>query len=94
MHGMLSTAKLRSNRRGPASWPKKKEPPPIDFGSLARFAYPFKTIENIGDLTARLRSNAGAPRSTVKAWLNGTNAAPGWVVAAVTAEIMRRLAGQ
>lgn len=84
MHGMLSTARLRSNRARSGSWPKKTDPQPIDFGSLARFAYPFKTIENIGFLT-------GAPRSTVKAWLNGTNGVPSRVLAAVTAEIMRRL---
>lgn len=87
MHGIISTARLRSNKAQPGSWPKKTEVPPLGFGDLARFAYPVKTLEMLGCAT-------GAPRSTIKAWLNGTNGVPGWVLAITTAEIMRRLAGR
>lgn len=87
MHGTNSTLLARSNRVRPGSWPKKTEPLPLGFGDLARFAYPVKTLEMLGCAT-------GAPRSTIKAWLNGTNGVPGWVLAIVTAEIMRRLAGR
>lgn len=87
MHGIISTARLRSNRRGPASWPKKTDPLPLAFGDVARFAFPIKTLEMLGFAT-------GAGRSTIKCWLNGTHAASDRALAICTAEIMRRLAGQ
>lgn len=87
MHGIISTEKLRSNRRRPTSGPKKINIPPLEFGQLARFAFPIKTLESLGHIT-------GAGRSTVKRWLNGECEPPAYVLAMCTAEIMRRLAGQ
>lgn len=87
MHGIISTARLRSNIGRSGSWPKKTDTLPLAFGDLARFAYPIKTLEMLGCAT-------GAPRSTVKAWLNSTHNPPFSVMAIVMAEIMRRLAGQ
>lgn len=87
MHGTKSTSELRSNKARPASWPKKTTIPAVAFGDLARFAFPVKTIEALGHVT-------GAGRSTIKCWLNGTHEPPSKALAACTAEIMRRLAGQ
>ena len=87
MHGFQSTAKAQSNRRRPTSGPKKIDPQPIEFGQLARFAYPVKTLESLGAVT-------GAGRTTIKTWLNGSHQPPFSVLAHCTAEIMRRLAGQ
>lgn len=84
MHGILREQIPKSKKARLRSWPKKTPVPPIDFGALARFAYPVKTLESLGAAT-------GAPRSTIKTWLNGSHGVPGWVLAVVTAEIMRQV---
>jgi len=55
------------------------------FRDLAKLAYPRKTIAALGHVT-------GAGRTTIKDWLRGKHRSPDWVLALVTAEIMRRLA--
>lgn len=87
MHGIISTSRLRSNRRRPISGPQKTTPLPLGFGDLARFAFPIKTLEMLGCAT-------GAGRSTIKRWLNGECEPPAYVLALCTVEIMKRLAGQ
>lgn len=85
MHGVFGPVGPRSNSRGSTSWPKKNDPPRIVFRDLAKFAFPFKTLEALGHVT-------GASRSTIKYWLNGKHEPDAGVLAIVMAEIMRRYA--
>lgn len=87
MHGMLSTAKLRSNRRRPTSRTENIQAQQIVFRTVATLAFPVKTVAALGHLT-------GASRSTIHTWLSGEHEPPAYVLAIVMAEIMRRLAGQ
>lgn len=91
MHGTMPAIPRQSNPRRPRSRPKNSDPQPLAFGDLARFAYPFKTIEALGALTDQTTGHR-AGRSTIKDWLNGSHYPPSPVFAAVVAEIMRRLA--
>ena len=84
MHGVWREPVPQSKKARLRSWPKKTPVPPIDFGDLARFVYPVKTLECLGAATS-------APRSTIKTWLNGSHGVPGWVLAIVTAEIMQQV---
>ncbi len=87
MHGIISTAKLRSNKRRPKSRTQNIQPQQIVFRTVAVLAFPIKTVAALGHLT-------GASRSTIHTWLAGEHEPPAYVLAIVMAEIMRRLAGQ
>lgn len=84
MHGTLPSGSARSNRKRPTSWTKKTDPQPLVFRDVAEFAYPIKTVAALGHVT-------GKSRSTIMYWLAGSHEPPGWVLAIVMSEIMRRL---
>lgn len=86
----MSREEWRSIQRGsnsarPISWPKDLRPQEqrISFRDLAKFAFPFKTIEALGDLT-------GASRSAIKYWLSGDHEPPAYALGVILSEIMRR----
>lgn len=84
MHGTLPRGVRVSKAPRPTSRPRNSDPQPIVFRDIAKLAFPYKTIEALGHLTK-------AGRSTIKDWLNGSHQPPGWVMALVFAEVMRRI---